>query len=170
MATFSSILAWRIPWTEELGGLQSMGSQRHDWSDLAHWELFNQLEMAGGGTSQWPCLELSHFMSVSHETWKIHESRRTYVNDCSEVHWCLKVTGQLVGILVIAFSLFVGNCAWGGLGGLLTWTVATCLGFEHGLQVQEGLDTAEMKVHVTGAKDPFVTLQMLTPHSPSPPA
>ena len=32
MATHSSILAWRIPWTEELGGLQSIGSQRvgHD--------------------------------------------------------------------------------------------------------------------------------------------
>ena len=28
MATHSSMLAWRIPWTEELGGLQSMGSQR----------------------------------------------------------------------------------------------------------------------------------------------
>ena len=27
MATHSSILAWRIPWTEEPGGLQSMGSQ-----------------------------------------------------------------------------------------------------------------------------------------------
>ena len=32
MATHSSVLAWRIPWTEESGGLQSMGSQRvgHD--------------------------------------------------------------------------------------------------------------------------------------------
>ena len=32
MATHSSILAWRMPWTEEPGGLQSMGSQRvgHD--------------------------------------------------------------------------------------------------------------------------------------------
>ena len=28
MATHSSILAWRIPWTEGPGGLQSMGSQR----------------------------------------------------------------------------------------------------------------------------------------------
>ena len=27
MATHSSILTWRIPWTEEPGGLQSMGSQ-----------------------------------------------------------------------------------------------------------------------------------------------
>ena len=34
MATHSSILAWRIPWTEEPGELQSMGSQRvrHDWA------------------------------------------------------------------------------------------------------------------------------------------
>ena len=32
MATHSSILAWRIPWTKDPGGLQSMGSQRigHD--------------------------------------------------------------------------------------------------------------------------------------------
>ena len=37
MAIHSSILAWRIPWTEEPGRLQSMGSQRvgHDWSN---WE------------------------------------------------------------------------------------------------------------------------------------
>ena len=28
MATYSSNLAWRIPWAEESGGLQSMGSQR----------------------------------------------------------------------------------------------------------------------------------------------
>ena len=37
MATHSSVLAWRIPGTAELGGLPSMGSHRvgHDWSDLA---------------------------------------------------------------------------------------------------------------------------------------
>ena len=28
MATHPSVLAWEIPWTEESGGLQSMGSQR----------------------------------------------------------------------------------------------------------------------------------------------
>ena len=34
MATHASILAWRIPWTEEPGELQSMGSQRvrHNWA------------------------------------------------------------------------------------------------------------------------------------------
>ena len=42
MATHSSILAWKIPWIEEPGGLRTMGSQRvrHDWRDLAHsWSL-----------------------------------------------------------------------------------------------------------------------------------
>ena len=37
MAAHSSILAWKIPWTEEPGGLQPMGSPRarHNQSDLA---------------------------------------------------------------------------------------------------------------------------------------
>ena len=33
MATHSSILAWRIPWTEEPSGLQSMGSQELDMAE-----------------------------------------------------------------------------------------------------------------------------------------
>ena len=38
MATHSSILTWKIPWTEEPGGLLSIGLQRvgYDWSDLTH--------------------------------------------------------------------------------------------------------------------------------------
>ena len=43
MATHSSVLAWRIPGTEERGRLTSLGSHRvgHDWSDLAigKWEM-----------------------------------------------------------------------------------------------------------------------------------
>ena len=37
VATHSSILAWRMPWTEEPGGLQSIGLQKvgHNCSDLA---------------------------------------------------------------------------------------------------------------------------------------
>ena len=37
VATHSSVLSWRIPWTEEPGRLQCIGLQRvrHDWSDLA---------------------------------------------------------------------------------------------------------------------------------------
>ena len=35
MATHSSILAWRIPWTEELGGLQSTGRKESDMTSLS---------------------------------------------------------------------------------------------------------------------------------------
>ena len=50
MVTHSSILAWRIPWTEEPGGLQSMGSQRvgHDRvtnTFTSGSKLFNELAM-----------------------------------------------------------------------------------------------------------------------------
>ena len=43
MATHSSILAWKIPWTEEPGRLQSMGSQRvgHDWVTELNWTELN---------------------------------------------------------------------------------------------------------------------------------
>ena len=48
MASYSSILAWRIQWVEEPGGLQSIVSQRtgHDYSDLActHHELYIRTE------------------------------------------------------------------------------------------------------------------------------
>ena len=45
MATHSSVLAWRIPWTKEPGGLQSMGSQGagHDRSDFTHGTLIYEL-------------------------------------------------------------------------------------------------------------------------------
>ena len=45
MAIHSSILAWKIPQTEEPGGLQSIGSQsvRHNWSDWACMHIFLKL-------------------------------------------------------------------------------------------------------------------------------
>ena len=48
MATHSSIPAWRIPWTEEPGGLQSMGSQRvrHDWATSLKRRIESESEVA----------------------------------------------------------------------------------------------------------------------------
>ena len=45
MVIHSSILVWRIPWTEKPGGLQSIGSQRvgHDFSSLARMPKHNKL-------------------------------------------------------------------------------------------------------------------------------
>ena len=47
MATQSSILAWKIPWTEEPGRLQSMGSQRvrHDWATSLHFMAESKEEL-----------------------------------------------------------------------------------------------------------------------------
>ena len=39
MATHSSILAWRIPWTEELGGLQSTGRKESDTIERLHFHF-----------------------------------------------------------------------------------------------------------------------------------
>ena len=40
MATHSSILAWRIPWTEELGGLQSMGRKESGTIEQLHFHFY----------------------------------------------------------------------------------------------------------------------------------
>ena len=47
MATLSSSLAWRIPWTEERGVLQSIGLQRvgHDQSNLACMQYFGVIRL-----------------------------------------------------------------------------------------------------------------------------
>ena len=56
MATHSSILAWRIPWTEKPDGIQSIGSQRvgHNWSNSAHtqtgWKIPETLIFSLTGT------------------------------------------------------------------------------------------------------------------------
>ena len=57
MATHSSILAWRIPWTEEPGGLQTLGSQkvRLGGIDLAHTR--RQEQKLAKEIKEWPTEE-----------------------------------------------------------------------------------------------------------------
>ena len=55
MATHSSILAWRISWTEEPGGLQSMGLQESDRSD--HLSLSRSWQHAGENAARACVLE-----------------------------------------------------------------------------------------------------------------
>ena len=87
MATHSSILAWRILWTEEPGGLQSVGSHRvgHDWSDLA-------AEAAAMEYYQFSYLVVSNSLPP-------HESQHArppcpsptpgvYSNSCLSSRWC----------------------------------------------------------------------------------
>ena len=76
-ATHSSILAWRIPWTAEPGGLQSMGSHRvgHDWATNTFFCTFivYHTTVVCNGAHPWPgalhtavlCLTLHHPVDYS---------------------------------------------------------------------------------------------------------
>ena len=72
MATHSSILAWRIPQTEQPGGLQSLGSQRvrHDW--VAHTHTHTQV-FHGGPVCHHP---VEHFWWEKAERWKMKWTQR----------------------------------------------------------------------------------------------
>ena len=56
MATHSSILAWKIPWTEEPGRLQSMGSQTvgHDWVTSFHFTSLRTFTICAETPILWP--------------------------------------------------------------------------------------------------------------------
>src|SRR5574337_435874 len=58
MAPHSSTLAWKIPWTEEPGGLQSMGSLESDTTKRIHFHFSLSCIGEGNGTPlQYSCLE-----------------------------------------------------------------------------------------------------------------
>ena len=65
MTTHSSILAWRIPWTEEPGSLQSVGSQRdgHDCSNLVYARLLTDIALLYSAMSEkvHSVVEIIHF-------------------------------------------------------------------------------------------------------------
>ena len=90
MATSSRIFAWRIPWTEEPGELQSIGSQRvrHDWSNLAR--TFRE----GNGTPlQYSCLEnpMDRGAWVGCSPWGREESDMT---ERLHFHFSFSCTGE----------------------------------------------------------------------------
>ena len=69
MSPYSNTLAWKIPWMEEPGRLQSMGSLRvgHNWSDLvvAAWQFYFQFFKESPHCSHSGCISLH-----SHQQWK----------------------------------------------------------------------------------------------------
>ena len=74
MATHSSVLAWRIPWTGEPGGVQSMGSQRvgHDWVTNTHTPQYNYPAWVCAKLLQ-SCLTLCDPMDCSLPGSSVHE-------------------------------------------------------------------------------------------------
>ena len=60
MAPHSSALAWKIPWTQEPGGLQSIGSLRVDMTERLHFHFsFSCIGEGNGNPLQCSCLENS---------------------------------------------------------------------------------------------------------------
>ena len=58
MATHSSTLAWKIPWVEEPGGLQSMGLRRADMTERLHFHFsFSCIGEGSGNPLPCSCME-----------------------------------------------------------------------------------------------------------------
>ena len=84
MATHSSILAWKIPWTEATGRLQSMGSQRvgHDWA--ASLSFFFHFQCRTNDQKQPANRTLKHWDSMLFTALKLiySRNREKYINIC----------------------------------------------------------------------------------------
>ena len=76
MATHSSILAWRISWTEDPGGLQSMGLQRvrHNLAAEHTHTLLQSLSSFSLSFSQWPChLQIQRWNKIGTVSYFYHQ-------------------------------------------------------------------------------------------------
>ena len=70
MATHSNILAWKIPWTEEPGRLQAMGSQiaRHNWGAALRLQLRHQVSSSlTRNQTQDPCIGSTESYPLGHQ-------------------------------------------------------------------------------------------------------
>ena len=70
MAPHSSTLAWKIPWTEEPGGLQSMGSLELDTTERLHKRLSGRLSRMSLPPSFLPCWPPSFYLSLGKQLLK----------------------------------------------------------------------------------------------------
>ena len=95
MATHSSILAWRRPWTEEPGGIQSMGSQRvgHDWA-------VNTFKICSHRWKPWDFSSIHRISKIMTQS-TIHNKVRGYQNQTINIS--LHTTEQP---FLLAVSLF----------------------------------------------------------------
>ena len=128
MATHSSVLAWRIPGTEEPNGLPSMGSYRvgHDWSDLA--------PVAAGTLYKWNytvfvLLRWFRSLSVMFSDSSLVHSFLWLNNSPWYVHVVLCLSSRLsVGIWAVSiFGLVWIMMLWTGLYKVSVWVLLSIL-------------------------------------------
>ena len=84
MATHSSILAWKIPWTEETSGLQSTGSQRvgHNWACTHAYTIW--INFQGSTVSKW-IQSQKHICCLGPFTWLSVKNKTTVMKSRSVV-------------------------------------------------------------------------------------
>ena len=121
MATHSSIPAWRIPWAEEPGRLQSMGSQRvgHDWSNRAHSTEFPKNFLGC-------CYALLNF--------KRKRKHHTVKSNLETAGWnmsgvfpnCINFSKPLLAKCALCGSLKEGGYNMKHFSDLLGWQIAFC--------------------------------------------
>ena len=104
MAIHSGILDWRIQWTEEPGGLQSVGSQRvrHDWRDLACMHQFSSVTQS--------CSTLCDPMDCSKPGFPASPTPRACSNSCPLSQWCYPTISSSECISSVQFSSVAQSC------------------------------------------------------------
>ena len=123
MATHSSILAWRIPGTEEPSGLLSMGSPgvRHDWSDLAAAAPVSQIHLMHSNSmhycfQRWPpqfiLFPFAIWMWISCHRVCAHSQSLSalWPTDCSPPGSSVHQTSQARILEWVAISFSRGSC------------------------------------------------------------
>ena len=126
MATHSSIHAWKIPWTKEPGGLQSMGSQRvrHDWATSVRvsmlvymglpWWLSGKESAWRHGFDPWTRISLKKEMAThSCIAWRIPWTEETNGLWASQVALVVKNLPANAGeVRDVNFDHPVGKISW----------------------------------------------------------
>ena len=152
METHSSILAWKIWWTENTGMLETMGSQRvrHGWSDWAHTQLICYPEARIFKHLRWEDQGELHcqLKSMGHPTLTLflypgglstmrtgsalaQWCRNTQYHDLIWVSEWRKVSdGQPIFLNHFTLSLCFGCATWDASSPSRDWTWAPCRGME----------------------------------------
>ena len=85
MATHSSILAWRIPWTEETGRLQSTGSQSRTWLRDFHFQVQGiQWEKELGKMPIEAFQTFTKYQALTFQVWMEKLAKRKVNSQCAE--------------------------------------------------------------------------------------
>ena len=85
MASLSSILAWEIPWTEEPGRLQSLGSQRvrHDWLSTIVLSFYHGLILGCSCTTVYLVIHCWMNVWIISNVWHFYENRKFHFSNAN---------------------------------------------------------------------------------------